>query len=114
MGAFFVKDLEDEMKSKLVLTERGKRALQNSLQRAVDQNQICQHNRNCLRVLEQILRILGRTSKLNITPCHRCAIEQFVWGLGVESEREGLLEVFAGLFDVDEDTANKILGRFSS
>ncbi len=102
------------MKPKLLLTERGKGALQNALQRAVDQNQTCQHNKGCSRAPEQILRILERTSELNITPCHRCAIEQFVWGLGVESEREGLVEVFAGLFDVDEDTANKILGRLCS
>lgn len=102
------------MKPKLVLTERGKGALQNALQRAVEQNQVCQHNRNCLGAPDQILRLLRRTSELNITPCHRCAIEQFVWGLGAESEREGLVEVFAGLFDVDEDTADKILGRLSS
>lgn len=102
------------MKPKLLLTERGKGALQHALQRAVDQNQSCQYNRNCSKAPEQILRLLEKTSELNITPCHRCAIEQFVWGLGVESEREGLVEVFAGLFDVDEDTANKILGRLGS
>jgi hypothetical protein len=102
------------MKPKLLLAERGKAALQNALRRAVDQNQICQHNRNCSRAPERILRILEKTSELNITPCHRCAIEQFVWGLGVESEREGLVEVFAGLFDVDENTADKILGRLNS
>lgn len=101
------------MKEKLNLSGAAQTALVHVLQAAVAQSQKCRFHPQCVHAPDMILRIMAAGRNVYLTDCFRCAIQQFTDAYGEARDRDGLLEIYEQLFDADEDTASKILGRLN-